>query len=204
MEQLHYPRVTKIIDETDPPEKKRALMRWLKKMQKVHGIEGAETERQKILDNGTSVHESIERFLVDDPLPNGIHPQARPLYGFLNQIKFNSDRLIIENRLFCHKYRYQGKPDLICTYNGLPTIIDWTTSYQLKKEKYVEHKFIQAGAYAIASELELGIQIKQLVVVVIVANPNTYQVFVEPPSKWRIAFLRRLGQYNRLHGVKRK
>ena len=88
MEQFHYPRVTKIIEETDPLEKKQALMRWLKKMQKVHGIEGAETERQKILDNGTLVHESIEKFLVDDPLANGIHPQARPLYGFLSNTNF--------------------------------------------------------------------------------------------------------------------
>jgi len=204
MERMKYPRVTTIISETEPPEKKQALIRWQKKMQQLHGVDGAEKEKQSILDNGTSVHLSIEKFLLDEPLPSGLHPQARSVFGLLNQLKYNSGRLIIERRLFCDRYCYQGKPDLICEYQGIPTIIDWTTSAQPKKEQHLEHKFIQAGAYAIAAEHELKICIRRLMVVVCVENPRTFQIFTDSPSKWRIAFLRRLGKYNKMYGVKRK
>jgi ATP-dependent exoDNAse (exonuclease V) beta subunit len=194
---FNYPRVTTIIRDTEPPEKRQALMRWEKKMQQVHGIDGAKTEHQKILDNGTNVHTSIEKFLADDPLQEGMLPQLRPMFGLLNKIKVESPRLLIENQLYSHKYKFQGKSDLVCIYNEKWTVVDWTTSYQKKSLKYLDHKFIQAGAYAIALE-EKKIRIQQLMVVVLVDTPSTYQIFTECPRKWRIEFLKRLGQYRRL------
>jgi hypothetical protein len=194
----NYPRVTTIISETEPPEKRKKLLRWMKKLEKVHGVEGAERERQAILDNGTSVHDSIEKFLTESPDYNGLHPQAVSLYGFLNNLKHsNNELMIVEQRLYCHKYKFQGKPDLICELNGLPTIIDWTTSAKWKKKEWVEHKFLQAGAYAIACD-EMNLPIKQLAVVSICNNPRTYQLFTEPPKQWRIDFLKRLGEYQAL------
>lgn len=196
-EYSHYPRVTTIISETEPPEKRKKLLRWMKKLEKIHGVEGAVRERQAILDNGTAVHDSIEKFLIDSPDYKGLHPQAVSLYGFLNNLKFNSEKIIVEQRLFCHKYQFQGKPDLICQLDGMLTILDWTTSAQRKKKEWVEHKFLQAGAYAIACD-EMGMQIQQLAVIVICNNPRIHQLFVEPPKQWRIDFLKRLGEYNAL------
>jgi hypothetical protein len=191
-----YPRVTTIIAETEDAKKKQNLLKWMKKMQKIHGIEGAEIERQKILDNGTSLHQAIEDYLSGkEPLD---HPQFTAVLPFLKLIKQSND-LILEKRLFCHKYKYQGKPDLIGIYDGLTTIIDWTTSLQLKRKEWVDHKFLQAGAYAIACE-EIGIEIQQLAVVTICQNPRTFQIFTDPPYKWRIEFLKRLGKYKALLG----
>lgn len=195
----HYPRVTTIISETEPPEKRKKLLRWMKKLEKLHGVDGAQRERQSILDNGTAVHDSIEKFLLDSPDYNGLHPQAVSLYGFLNNLKFSNESMIIEKRLYCHKYKFQGKPDLICTLNGFPTILDWTTSAKWKKKEWVDHKFLQAGAYAIACD-EIGLPIQQLAVVVLCNNPRTFQLFTEPPTVWRIEFLKRLGKYKALFG----
>lgn len=192
----NYPRVTEIIKATEDPEKQKNLLKWMKKMEKIHGENGAEIERQKILDNGTALHTSIEKYLADE-IEENPHHKFNTIKPVLNLVK-QSERLIIEKRIYCHKYKFQGKPDLITHFEGLPTIIDWTTSQKTKKKQWIEHKFIQAGAYSIASELELNIKIAQLAVIVIVDKPNTFQIFTEPPKKWRVEFLRRLGQYKKM------
>ncbi|BAQ65580.1 hypothetical protein [Geminocystis sp. NIES-3709] len=194
-----YPRVTTIIEETKDPEKEKALLKWMKKLEKIHGVEGAQLERQKILDNGTALHKAIEDFLHSIGTNESDHPMLRTIIPFLRLlIKDKDNELIIEKRLFCHKYKFKGKPDLICSnFEGLSTIFDWTTSTQAKKKQWIEHKFIQAGAYAIACE-EIGIKIEQLAVVVVCKNPRKFQIFTEPPKQWRIEFLKRLGQYQQL------
>lgn len=197
-----YARVTEIISVTEDPEKRQKLLKWIKKMEKIHGVEGAEIHRQNILDNGTNLHQSIEDYLSDKK-ESFEHSALRLVTPLLKVIKSQKDQqLIIEKRLHCHKYKFKGKPDLICEFEDLPTIIDWTTSLQIKQKKWVDHKFIQAGAYAIATELELGIKVKQLAVVVICESANRCQVFTDTPKQWRLEFLKRLGQYQQLMEAK--
>lgn len=200
MDYLRYPRVTKILELTEDPEKMAGLLKWQKKMEKIHGIEGAKRERQSILQNGTNTHFAIEKYLSDDPLEEGI--DISPLLPLLNTIKSQSSIMIIENRLYCHDYKFQGKPDLVCTLDGLTTIVDWTTSLNLKKRAWVDHKFIQAGAYAIAMEAEKLLQIEQLAVVVYVAGCRRYQLFTTDPEEeeqtvkfYKDAFLSRLTKF---------
>jgi hypothetical protein len=190
----HYPRVTSIIEATSDDTKVQALMKWQKKLEKIHGIEGAKIERQKILDNGTNLHQSIEDYLNEkEPLEHHLFSAVLPLLKVVKQ----SEDLILERRIFCHQYKYQGKPDCIATYDGLKTVIDWTTSVRLKRKEWVAHKFLQAGAYAIACE-EIGIKIEQLAVVVVCNEPKTYQVFSEEPTQWKLMFLDCLNKYNKL------
>jgi len=195
----NYPRVTTIIQETENPEKRQKLLKWMKKMEKIHGVDGAIIERQKILDNGTNLHQAIEDYLFSKENPVD-HPSLNLIIPLLKVIKNEGD-LIIEKRLFCHKHKFKGQPDLICNFEGSPTIIDWTSSQRMKKKPWLEHKFIQAGAYSIACE-EIGIKINQLAVVVICGSPRTYQVFTDSPKPWRIEFLKRLGQYQQMMEVK--
>ena len=194
----NYPRVTTIIQETEDPEKRQKLMKWIKKMEKIHGVEGAVIERQNILDNGTNLHQAIEDYLGDKIDPSN-HESLRLVLPLLKVIKKEShNNLIIEKRLFSHKHKFQGKPDLICEFDELTTIIDWTTSQKIKIKQWVDHKFIQAGAYAIACE-EIGIKVEQLAVVVICGSENKCQVFTDPPKQWQIEFLKRLGQYHKIN-----
>jgi hypothetical protein len=192
-----YPRVTEIISATEEPEKRKKLLRWMKKIEKIHGVKGAEVYRQSILDNGTNLHQSIEDYL-SNKIQDVDHSALNLVLPLLKVIKSQNENLIIEKRLYCHKYKFKGQPDLICQFEDLPTIIDWTTSLQIKQKKWVEHKFIQAGAYAIASELELGITIKQLAVVVVCESAKRCQVFTDSPDQWQSEFLKRLEQYQQI------
>lgn len=203
MDYHDYPRVTQVLSATEDKEKSAALLRWQKKMEKVHGIEGAKRERNAILRHGTDTHTAIEKYLADDPYDG--HIDISGLHSFLDIIKTQSKLLVIEDRLFCHKYKFQGKPDLICVHNGLTTIFDWTTSKALKKRAWIEHKFIQAGAYSIAARLERNMKVEQLGVVVVVEGrkkPQTFFTDSEDPNEsvehYQKVFLDRLEQFKLL------
>ncbi len=191
MDQKFYPRVTSIIGATSDPKKEKALARWRAKLEKIHGVEGAVVERQKILDNGTAFHSSVERFLKreKDTEEHDYFCNVRPLVSLVRQ---TSEFLIVEERLFCHEHQYQGQPDLICQMEGLTTIVDWTTSQRPKRKKWIEHKFLQAGAYSIACSKD----VEQLAVVVV--TPKKYQLFTDDPKKWEDAFLERLDAFKKM------
>ena len=189
----NYPRVTEIIRLTDPDEKRQALIRWQKKQEQIFGIEGAEIESEKRLDYGTRVHSDIELYLKGAVIDFDLISSVKPL---LDAVKCFGKDLIIERRLYSHKYQFTGKPDLICTYDDKLTVFDWTTSARRKIKKYLEHKFIQAGAYAIAHEETTGEKIEQLIVVTIL--DKYYQTFTEPPEPYIAEFKNRLENYHSL------
>ena len=196
MSEFKYPRVTQIIKETTPPEDLKGLIRWQKKMDQIHGTGGAEKQRQQILDNGTALHLSIENYLKGKPETNSHEwlPYVQPL---LNKVK--NSNLIIEKRLFSDVHQFTGKPDCVSEdFNSKVTIFDWRSSAKLKKRKYIEDKFLQAGAYAIALQEKTSINVEQLAVVVVVGATKNYQIFLEEPDPWKEKFLERLEQYNNL------
>lgn len=185
------PRVTTILKQTESAEKQKALIRWRKKIESLHGVEEAKIIQQKVLDNGTKFHLSVECFLkgIEETDP---HPWIGRIKSLLNSIKQTSSFLQIEERLFCYEHGFQGKPDLICEFEDQVTIIDWTTSQNIKRKQWVSHKFLQAGAYSLAASQE----VKQLAVVVV--TEQNYQIFTDPPSQWQSDFLDRLNQYKAL------
>ena len=199
--QFNYPRVTSIIDATRSPESQRKLIAWQRKQVQIYGLEQAEKNQQQTLDNGTALHADIENFLLY-PNHEATHLWFKNIQPYLLKLKSDNSSqsdFVIEKRLFSHKYRYTGKPDLIVkNLDGLATIIDWRTSGYRKKKKYIEDKFIQAGAYSIACA-EIGMKIEQLAVVVI--NPKGFQEFIDTPKRWKQTFLDRLEQYYQMQNV---
>lgn len=194
----NYDRVTKILEATEDPEKRKKILRWRKKLEKVHGVEGANQVREDILQNGTNTHLAIQKYLSDEILSEK-DIDIYPLIPLLDLIKQQSDILIIEKRIYCDNLKIQGQPDLICTFGGKTTIVDWTTSSTLKKRAWIDHKFIQAGAYSLLAKEERILNVEQLAVVVYIASLGRYQLFIEDdPSLYQKAFLNRLEQFNLL------
>ncbi len=76
---------------------------------------------------------------------------------------------------------------------GLTTNVDWTTSQRPKRKQWIEHKFLQAGAYSIACSKD----VEQMAVVVV--TTKKYQLFTDEPKKWEDAFLEKLDEF-----IKRK
>jgi genome maintenance exonuclease 1 len=87
----------------------------------------------------------------------------------------------IEYPLYSDRLRAAGTSDLICLYNGKPTILDYKTANKPKQEKWINNYFIQSTAYSIMVKERYDIDIEQIVIMIAVDNDQP-QVFVKDPN----------------------
>jgi hypothetical protein len=101
---------------------------------------------------------------------------------------------------------YAGATDLICSHNGMETVVDFKQSNRPKREEYIEDYYLQISAYAMAHDYVYGSQIKQGVIMI--CTPDLYyQEFKIEGNQLRKSkheFLKRLDMYNELQGKKIK
>lgn len=186
-----YTRVTTIIRETEDPKDAKRLHNWIKKMDKIHGVEVSEQLRQMTLTNGTWVHKCIEDYLHGKEISDKIAPM-KPL---LSSIKSENTVLYPEIRLYSEKHKITGQLDLLAKVDGLITVVDWTTSIRLKKKQWLDHKFLQGGAYSMLLEENGQCTVQQLMVVVYIESMRKVQVFTDDVKVWQDNFRARLEQF---------
>ena len=95
---------------------------------------------------------------------------------------------------------YAGSTDLVCTHNGLETIVDFKQSNRAKREEWIEDYYIQIAAYAMAHDYVYKSKIEQGVIMV--CTPDLYyqefKVQGAELKKWKHVFLKRLDHYHEL------
>ena len=102
---------------------------------------------------------------------------------------------------------YAGATDLICSHNGMETVVDFKQSNRPKRKEWIEDYFMQIAAYAMAHDYVYGSHIKQGVIMVCTPDLYYQEFKVEGLAlrKWKHAFLKRLDMYNELmHDEKEK
>ena len=80
--------------------------------------------------------------------------------------------------LYSDKYKVAGRVDCIAEYNGIPSIVDFKTSTKERNDDWNESYYIQASAYAEMFEERTGIEINQIVILV-VTEDGVVQEFVK-------------------------
>jgi genome maintenance exonuclease 1 len=106
-------------------------------------------------------------------LPWCLFQQLKPV------IEKNIDNIFAQEcGLWSDKYQVAGRVDCIAEYNGKPSIIDFKTSRSERNDEYNESYYIQAAAYAEMFEERTGIEINQIVILV-VTEDGTVQEFVK-------------------------
>jgi ATP-dependent exoDNAse (exonuclease V) beta subunit len=83
-----------------------------------------------------------------------------------------------EAGLYSDKYRVAGRVDCIAEYNGVPSIIDFKTSTKERKDEWNESYYIQGSAYAEMFGERTGMEISQ-VVILVVTEDGTVQEFIK-------------------------
>ena len=95
---------------------------------------------------------------------------------------------------------YAGSTDLVCTHNGMDTIIDFKQSNRPKKLEWIEDYFLQIAAYCMAHDYVYQSEIKQGIIMV--CTPDLYyQEFKFQDidlRSWKHKFLKRLDMYHEL------
>ena len=171
-----YPSVTTILEKTASPEDQERLQKWRNKLNRIHGTNSADLFSSESMERGTRLHEAIAKYLARESpeLDEEIVPywqQAKPILAALNNPRH------CEQRVYHPEYRYAGTLDLVADWQSKPTLIDWKTSYRMKKLSWLKDYQLQTAAYAKAFEWMYKTEIEQTLVVVLTTGRSQLFVF---------------------------
>ena len=174
-----YPSITTVLQK----QKMKGLMEWRQKV----GDDVANYIARTAANRGTKVHHMCEDFLNNN-FDEEIHKKNFLPYVLFGQIKpvlmqKVNNIFAQECGLYSDKYRVAGRVDCIAEYNGTPSIIDFKTSTKERNDEWNESYYIQASAYAEMFEERTGIEINQIVILV-VTEDGIVQEFVKNKSEY--------------------
>ena len=174
--QLAVPSVTTVISAFDT--------QWLEDWKKRVGVEEAERVSHHASTQGTLVHEAIEEYCGNNPLPK-MMPHVQLMFNGLSEIANDHiDNIhMIEGQMLSKHLRVAGTVDMIAEYDGVLSVIDWKTSKKPKKREWIHNYFMQESAYAVMYEENGGRPISQLVTIIVMPDGST-QVFKEKRDDW--------------------
>lgn len=140
IDDVWYPRVTKIIDIKSKP----ALYRYYAE---TANFAMSESFKQKSATEGTKVHEAAEKILlgeVPDSIDPDITPSIKAFKEFLGTKNIQSAPELVERRIVNYDARYAGTIDAVAFIDGKMGVLDIKTSqdiyrdYNLQTAAYVE------------------------------------------------------------------
>ncbi len=132
-----YPRVTRIVDMKAKP----ALYRFYGEV----GFDNGQRISQRSAEEGTAVHEAVERLLIGEKAGNVIATIAPSIYAFIDFLKHHKievEPAHVERRIVNTEHRYAGTIDTMATIGGRFGVLDIKTS-----EAVYRDYGIQTSAY---------------------------------------------------------
>ena len=174
-----YPSITTVLQR----RKMEGLMEWRKKV----GDDVANYIARTAAHRGTKVHHMCEDFLnnMESDYPE---KWAEHKKNFLPYVLFSQIKPVLMQKvnnifaqecgLYSDKYKVAGRVDCIGEYNGVPSIIDFKTSTKERNDDWNESYYIQASAYAEMFEERTGMEINQIVILV-VTEDGIVQEFIK-------------------------
>ena len=174
-----YPSITTVLQK----RKMAGLMEWRKSV----GDDVANYIARTAAHRGTKVHHMCEDFLNNN-FDEEVHKKNFLPYVLFGQLKpvlmlKVNNILAQECGLYTDKYRVAGRVDCIAEYNGVKSIIDFKTSRKERNDEWNESYYIQASAYAEMFEERTGIEINQIVILV-VTEDGVVQEFVKNKGEY--------------------
>ena len=174
-----YPSITTVLSI----RKKEGLMEWRNRV----GEKVANYVAGKAAARGTAVHHMCEDYLNNQHLkcPDEFKKHKKNFlpWCLFNQLKeqvlHNINNIyVLESSLYSDKYKVAGRVDCISEYNKIPSVIDFKTSTKERTDDWNENFYIQGAAYAEMFYERTGIEIKQIVILV-VTEDGTVQEFIQ-------------------------
>jgi genome maintenance exonuclease 1 len=174
-----YPSITTVLSVRN----KQGLMEWRKRV----GNEVANHISRTAAARGTKVHHMCEDYLnnmeLDFPDKWKEHRKNFLPYCLFTQLKekalCNVNNIYAQEAgLYSDKYKVAGRVDCVAEYKGTLSIIDFKTSTKEKNDEWNENYYIQGSAYAEMFGERTGIEISQ-VVILVVTEDGTVQEFIK-------------------------
>jgi hypothetical protein len=179
-----YPSITTVLSVRN----RKGLMEWRKRV----GEQKANQISRTAATRGTKVHHMCEDYLnnmhINLPDKWKEHQKNFLPYCLFNQLKEKSlchinEIYAQEAGLYSDKYKVAGRVDCIAEYKGVLSVIDFKTSIREKNDKWNESYYIQGSAYAEMFAERTGINIDQ-VVILVVTGDGTVQEFIKNKAEY--------------------
>ena len=174
-----YPSITTVLSVRN----KKGLFEWRKRV----GEDVANHIARTAAARGTKVHHMCEDYLnnmhLDLPEKWKEHNKHFLPMCLFNQLKekvlCNINNIYAQEcGLYSDKYKVAGRADCIADYKGKLSIIDFKTSTKERTDAFNENYYIQGSAYAEMFGERTGIEVSQ-VVILVVTEDGTVQEFVK-------------------------
>jgi genome maintenance exonuclease 1 len=164
------------------------------------GAEEANRISTKASNRGTKVHDTIEKYLLNDLSDmklNSLMPDIKEMFIKIRPYLDKHVGMIygIEQPLYSDALKISGTCDCIGEWDGVLSIIDWKTSNYQKEESYIGNYFMQTSAYAEMFEERTGISINQVVVAIAVENEEP-QIFIKKKNDYLEELKRYIDKYH--------
>jgi genome maintenance exonuclease 1 len=186
-----YPSITTVLGMC--PKKKASLSKWKLRV----GQEKAQAISTRAATRGTNFHSIVENYLNNcynekehksSPLPLLMFKNAVPILNRINKVYLQ------EAALYSDHLEIAGRVDCIGEFDSIPSVIDFKTSAEEKKEEWMEDYYIQETGYGCMFYELYKTRIKQLVTIVACEDGNTQVVIKTPKKEYleRLIYLRSL------------
>ena len=173
-----YPSITTVLSVRN----KKGLAEWRKRV----GNDVANHISRTAANRGTKVHHMCEDYLNNQNIDH--HKQHFLPYCLFSELRDNAltyiDNIYAQEAgLYSDKYKVAGRVDCIAEYKGTLSIIDFKTSTKERSEAWNENYYIQGSAYAEMFGERTGIEINQ-VVILVVTEDGTVQEFIKDKEEY--------------------
>lgn len=182
-----YPSITSVLGYGP----KDFLIEWRKRL----GEEAATIETKRCADRGTAVHAMCENYLNN--LDIGIHSEFdTKLFKKLRFSLRNINNIFIQEAgLYSDVLKVAGRVDCIAEYNGVPSIIDFKTSNNVKDDEKCHDYFLQETFYSLALYERTGIDIEQIVTIIAVERQMQPQIFIKNRNNYIVELNKRIDKF---------
>ena len=186
-----YPSITTVLSIRN----KKGLHEWRKRV----GNDVANYVARTAASRGTKVHHMCEDFLNNE-FDEDKHKKDFLPYCLFNQLKeqalCNINGIYAQEAgLYSDKYKVAGRVDCIAGYKGVPSIIDFKTSSKERNDDWNENYYIQGSAYAEMFGERTGIEISQ-VVILVVTEDGTVQEFIKDKHNYLDALVESVAEWS--------
>jgi genome maintenance exonuclease 1 len=175
-----YKSVTTILGEK---LNKDGLEKWKKRV----GEEEAKKVSLLAARRGTAVHDIAEKYLLNEEgWSRGAMPANVETFKMAKKVLDEHVDVVygIELFLYSDELMTAGATDVVAEYDGIKSIIDFKTSKNVKTEAMIESYFLQATCYALMAEERYGIEVPQIVIIIMVDDAPEPLVFRKDKSQY--------------------
>ena len=179
-----YPSITTVLSVRN----KEGLFEWRKRV----GNDVANHIARTSAARGTKVHHMCEDYLnnvhIEFPKKFAEHTKNFLPWCLFKELRRKALRNINnihaqECGLYSDKYKVAGRVDCIAEYKDTLSIIDFKTSTRERSDSWNENYYIQGSAYAEMFGERTGIEINQ-VVILVVTEDGTVQEFLKDKEEY--------------------